>query len=181
MQSSQISQKHMMYSTSLGHMMYSTCAQVHELPQSHCGDNREDTLFSRLHIYIHIYIYIYIYIYEYTYILIKTEIDSWHRVLNMHEANIHAQYTYTYIYIYIYIHIYTYRNICSYYAHTHIYIYIYMYKYIHYAYIYIYIPTSIQTHNIKICETVCNLFQDFPHPDPAIMWQSVSWTMIKVR
>ena len=37
----------------LGHMMYgyimmsrASCAQVHELPQSHCGDNREDTLFS---------------------------------------------------------------------------------------------------------------------------------------
>ena len=29
----------------LGHMMYG-CAQVHELPQSHCGDNRERTLFS---------------------------------------------------------------------------------------------------------------------------------------
>ena len=28
----------------LGHMMYG--AQVHELPQSHCGDNREGTLFS---------------------------------------------------------------------------------------------------------------------------------------
>ena len=25
----------------LGHMMYGSCAQVHELPQSHCGDNRE--------------------------------------------------------------------------------------------------------------------------------------------
>ena len=23
-----------------------SCAQVHELPQSHCGDNREGTLFS---------------------------------------------------------------------------------------------------------------------------------------
>ena len=36
----------------LGHMMYvhhvhrTPCAQVHELPQSHCGDNREGTLFS---------------------------------------------------------------------------------------------------------------------------------------
>ena len=31
----------------LGHMKYgSSCAQVHELPQSHCGDNREGTLFS---------------------------------------------------------------------------------------------------------------------------------------
>ena len=31
----------------LGHMMYgSSCAQVHELPRSHCGDNGEDTLFS---------------------------------------------------------------------------------------------------------------------------------------
>ena len=31
----------------LGHIMYgSSCAQVHELPQSHCGDNREGTLFS---------------------------------------------------------------------------------------------------------------------------------------
>ena len=37
---------------SLGHMMYgyscnrTSCAKVHELPQSHCGDNREGTLFS---------------------------------------------------------------------------------------------------------------------------------------
>ena len=31
----------------LGHMMYRTsCAQVHELPQSYCGCNREGTLFS---------------------------------------------------------------------------------------------------------------------------------------
>ena len=32
----------------LGHMMYpsASCAQVHELPQSHCGDNRKGTLFS---------------------------------------------------------------------------------------------------------------------------------------
>ena len=34
----------------LGHMMYgsirTSCAQVHELPQRHCGDNREGTLFS---------------------------------------------------------------------------------------------------------------------------------------
>ena len=29
-----------------------SCAQVHESPQSHCGDNREDTLFSWLHIYL---------------------------------------------------------------------------------------------------------------------------------
>ena len=57
----------------LGHMMYSftllipmnqkwpalvpamcnrlSCAQMHELPQSHCGDNREGTLFSWLHIF----------------------------------------------------------------------------------------------------------------------------------
>ena len=28
-----------------------SCAQVHELTQSHCGDNREGTLFSWLHIY----------------------------------------------------------------------------------------------------------------------------------
>ena len=40
----------------LGHMMYGTSfAQVHELPQSHCGDNREGTLFSLLHIYMYIY------------------------------------------------------------------------------------------------------------------------------
>ena len=33
----------------LGHMMYcyrTSCAQVHELPQSHCGDNWDCTLFS---------------------------------------------------------------------------------------------------------------------------------------
>ena len=28
-----------------------SCAQVHEFPQSHCGDNREGTLLSWLHIY----------------------------------------------------------------------------------------------------------------------------------
>ena len=28
-----------------------SCAEVHELPQSHCGDNREGTLFPWLHIY----------------------------------------------------------------------------------------------------------------------------------
>ena len=27
-------------------MNRTSCAQVHELPQSHCGDNREGTLFS---------------------------------------------------------------------------------------------------------------------------------------
>ena len=32
-----------------------SCAQVHELPQSHCGDDREGTLFSWLHInYAHL-------------------------------------------------------------------------------------------------------------------------------
>ena len=28
------------------HALRTSCAQVHELPQSHCGDNREGTLFS---------------------------------------------------------------------------------------------------------------------------------------
>ena len=32
-----------------------SCAQVYELPQSHCGDNREGTLFSQQHIcYAHL-------------------------------------------------------------------------------------------------------------------------------
>ena len=45
-----------------------SCAQVHELPQSYHGDNRECTLFSWLHV-LHVYIYIYIYIIHiYTYI-----------------------------------------------------------------------------------------------------------------
>ena len=32
----------------LGHIMYggTSCADVHELPQSHCGNNREGTLLS---------------------------------------------------------------------------------------------------------------------------------------
>ena len=57
----------------LGHMMYdSSCVQVHDLPQSFCGDNRQGIL------YIYIYIYIYIHnicikyimcIYKYKYIL----------------------------------------------------------------------------------------------------------------
>ena len=33
-------------------------AQVHEFPQSHCGDNRESTMFSQLYTYIHIYMYV---------------------------------------------------------------------------------------------------------------------------
>ena len=33
---------YMMY----GHMNRTSCAPVHELPQSHCGDNREGTFFS---------------------------------------------------------------------------------------------------------------------------------------
>ena len=36
----------------LGHMMYSSCAQVHGLPQSHCGDNQDGTLYIlNIHIY----------------------------------------------------------------------------------------------------------------------------------
>ena len=41
----------------LGRIMYITvhnrtsCVKMHELQQSDCGDNREGTLFSRLHIY----------------------------------------------------------------------------------------------------------------------------------
>ena len=49
-----------------GKYMYTSCAQVHELPQSPYGDNREGTFFSWLHIYIYIYVCIYkfiIYIY----------------------------------------------------------------------------------------------------------------------
>ena len=43
--------------------------QVHELPQSHCGDNRKGTLFyDYIYIYIYKYINIYIYIYIYIYI-----------------------------------------------------------------------------------------------------------------
>ena len=30
----------------LGLSVPNSCAQVYELPQSHCGDNREGTLFS---------------------------------------------------------------------------------------------------------------------------------------
>ena len=43
---------HMMYGYTLStlcvvdHFNRTSCAQVHELPQSHCGDNREGTLFS---------------------------------------------------------------------------------------------------------------------------------------
>ena len=41
-------------------MCRTSCVQVHELPQSHCGDKRDSTLLSWLHIYVHIYIYIYV-------------------------------------------------------------------------------------------------------------------------
>ena len=68
-----------------------SCVQVYELPQGHCGDKWEGTLFFWLHIYIYIYIYlyacIYIHIYIYTYIYIY----------------IYIIHIYIYIYIYIYI------------------------------------------------------------------------------
>ena len=62
-----------------GYHYNGSCAQVHELPQSHCGDNRKDTLFSFEHsvccgsfmttcIYMYIYICMYICMYIYTYI-----------------------------------------------------------------------------------------------------------------
>ena len=36
----------------LGHILYG-CGQVHELPQSHCGDNQESTLIS-IYLFIHL-------------------------------------------------------------------------------------------------------------------------------
>ena len=49
----------------------------------------------------------------------------------------------------IYIHIYTH-------THTHIHIHIYIHIHIH-----------LHTYKHKdICKTFCNLFRDFPHPDP---------------
>ena len=58
-----------------------SCAQVRELPQSHCGDNREGALsicvciymyIIYIYTYIHIYnICIYIYIYRYIYIYVS--------------------------------------------------------------------------------------------------------------
>ena len=56
----------------LGYMMY-RCVQKHELPQSHCGDNRKGTLFSLLYTHTHTHthrytdIYVYKYIYKYIY------------------------------------------------------------------------------------------------------------------
>ena len=52
------------------------CAQVHELLQSHCVDNRgshcfHDNIYIK-DIYIYIYIYLYIYIYIYIFIYINT-------------------------------------------------------------------------------------------------------------
>ena len=89
------------------------CAKVHELPQSHCGDNWEGTLFSWLYIYFmlishlwdlralfvvdHLWPVIYIiyilYIYPYLYLYISISI---------------------YLYIYIYIHKYIYTCIYIY-------------------------------------------------------------------
>ena len=37
---------HMMCTVTDNMMNRTSCAQVHELPQNHCGDNREGTLFS---------------------------------------------------------------------------------------------------------------------------------------
>ena len=52
----------------------------------------------------------------------------------------------------------------EYYIYT---IYLYIYSHIH-IHITTHTDTYIHTHTrIHICKTVCNLFRDFPHPDPA--------------
>ena len=63
-QSAQISQKdgHNIDVIMLSYV-YTSCAQVHEFPQSHCGDNQEPgghIVFMIRYIYIYIFIYIYI-------------------------------------------------------------------------------------------------------------------------
>ena len=69
-----------------GHMNRTSCASVHELPQSYCGDDREGALFSWLRVYYthlasvrcvswitydHLWSFIYIYIYIYIYIILS--------------------------------------------------------------------------------------------------------------
>ena len=71
----------------IGQKYRTSCAQVHEMPQSHCREYCEGTLFSSWHICIYICMYIYIYIYVCIYIYMCVCI-------------------YIYMYIYIYIHIY---------------------------------------------------------------------------
>ena len=34
--------QHFVVTYALRHLMYGSCVQVHELPQSHCGDNWKD-------------------------------------------------------------------------------------------------------------------------------------------
>ena len=128
-------------------MNRTSCAQVHELPQSHCGDNQEGTLFSWLHVYyahlasvrfehfvcrgslMTIYTYFTHNIYVYIFILYIFKYIIYYIYYT------YKIYTYIYIYTFIYIHI------CTYIQH-YIYIYIYMYLYI-YIYIFIYIYLSI--------------------------------------
>ena len=89
---------------------HTSCSHVHELLQSHCGDNQKDALFSLLHCFHHLlwdlntlfvldhlwtnYIYIYIYIHLFIYIYIHIHI-------------------YICIYIYIYIYIYVVVLVCK--------------------------------------------------------------------
>ena len=96
------------------------CSQVHELPQSHCGDNRVGTLFSWLHIYI-------------TLILLLWDLSSLSVVNHfwlLIKIYILYKYIYIYIYIYTHIHIYIHIHICVY-IYMYIYIYVYMYTYIY--------------------------------------------------
>ena len=70
-QSAQISQKdgHNIYVIMLSYV-YTSCAQVHEFPQSHCGDNREPgghIVFMIRYVFM-IYIYIYVCVCVYIYI-----------------------------------------------------------------------------------------------------------------
>ena len=48
-----------------------SCAQVHELPQSHCGDNREGNTYIYIYIYVCVCVCVCVYIYIYIYIYIK--------------------------------------------------------------------------------------------------------------
>ena len=132
------------------------CVQVYQLPQTHCGDNHESTLFSWLHKYIYLYVHTYLYIYIPIYIYIhlcnqKNNVPSpvittmalgqlmhlgMHLCPLIYIHHIHlwkfvinpyvCVYIYICMYLYIYMYVFIYIYVCIY-IYRFLYIYIYTY------------------------------------------------------
>ena len=95
-----------------------SCAQVHELPQSHCGDNLEGTLFSWLHIYN---THLASVRFEH-FVCGGSLMTIYMLILHLLDLSTFCVVDHLWPFIYVYMYVYMYIYVC-----IHVYIYIYRY------------------------------------------------------